>query len=227
MSEQPPHLCPRCGATRTINTWFCEVCSFDFTKGAEATQAMAATGPSVRFTGTLGPSEGTVPNFWQRRSRRGKTGIVAGAVILTLWGIGSVSGAGGSSSRDQNILPAADEIEETPSPRPTPTERPTPRPTPTERATPQPTPAPTIAPTPAPTPQPTPVPTPAPTPAPTPTPESRAGCDPAYPDPGVCIPPPPPDLNCGDIPYRRFTVLAPDPHGFDGNDNDGIGCESD
>lgn len=47
-------------------------------------------------------------------------------------------------------------------------------------------------------------------------------CDPAYPT--VCIPPPPPDLDCGDIPYRRFTVLAPDPHHFDG-DHDGIGCE--
>lgn len=49
------------------------------------------------------------------------------------------------------------------------------------------------------------------------------GCDPAYPT--VCIPPPPPDLDCGDVPYRRFTVLAPDPHRFDG-DHDGIGCES-
>jgi competence protein ComEC len=48
-------------------------------------------------------------------------------------------------------------------------------------------------------------------------------CDPAYPD--VCIPPPPPDLDCGDIPYKRFRVLPPDPHRFDG-DKDGIGCES-
>ena len=48
------------------------------------------------------------------------------------------------------------------------------------------------------------------------------GCDPAYPD--VCIPPPPPDLDCGEIPHRRFRVLPPDPHRFDG-DNDGIGCE--
>ena len=48
-------------------------------------------------------------------------------------------------------------------------------------------------------------------------------CSPAY--PGVCIPPPPPDLDCGDIPYRRFSVLPPDPHHFDG-DNNGIGCES-
>jgi micrococcal nuclease len=48
-------------------------------------------------------------------------------------------------------------------------------------------------------------------------------CDPSYPD--VCIPPPPPDLDCGDIPYRNFQVLPPDPHYFDG-DGDGIGCET-
>jgi len=58
-------------------------------------------------------------------------------------------------------------------------------------------------------------------PAPPPPPKN---CDPAYPT--VCIPPPPPDLDCGQIPYRNFVVLAPDPHRFDGSDNDGIGCES-
>ena len=47
-------------------------------------------------------------------------------------------------------------------------------------------------------------------------------CDRAY--PGVCIPSPPPDLNCGDIEHRGFVVLPPDPHGFDG-DRDGVGCE--
>jgi micrococcal nuclease len=47
-------------------------------------------------------------------------------------------------------------------------------------------------------------------------------CDPAYPD--ACIPPPPPDLDCSDIAERRFTVLPPDPHHFDG-DRNGIGCE--
>ncbi|WP_114313566.1 thermonuclease family protein [Thermus caldifontis] len=47
-------------------------------------------------------------------------------------------------------------------------------------------------------------------------------CDPSYPT--VCIPPPPPDLDCTDIPYRRFKVLPPDPHRFD-RDGDGIGCE--
>jgi micrococcal nuclease len=49
-------------------------------------------------------------------------------------------------------------------------------------------------------------------------------CDPSYPD--VCIPPPPPDLNCGDVPYKNIRVVGDDPHGFDGNDNDGLGCES-
>lgn len=59
-------------------------------------------------------------------------------------------------------------------------------------------------------------------------------CDPAYPD--VCIPPAPPDLDCGDISERRFRVYLEtdsdvpsgltdfDPHRFDG-DEDGIGCE--
>ena len=54
-----------------------------------------------------------------------------------------------------------------------------------------------------------------------PTPEGNQ-CDPSYPD--VCIPPYPPDLDCGDIPYKNFRVLPPDPHRFDG-DKDGIGCE--
>jgi len=71
------------------------------------------------------------------------------------------------------------------------------------------------------------------TPAPAPTdmlsptnvpqPTEQTNCDPSYPT--VCIPPSPPDLDCGDIPYRNFTVLSPDPHRFDG-DNDGVGCES-
>jgi hypothetical protein len=92
--------------------------------------------------------------------------------------------------------------------------------------------APTAAPrTPAPTPPPS---TAAPTAAPRTTaptvaprtvaPTSRTNCHPAYPT--VCIPPAPPDLDCGDITHRFFTVLPPDPHKFDGNDNDGIGCES-
>lgn len=53
--------------------------------------------------------------------------------------------------------------------------------------------------------------------------QSRVTCDAAYPD--VCIPSPPPDLNCEDIEHRNFGVLPPDPHKFD-RDKDGIGCES-
>ena len=48
-------------------------------------------------------------------------------------------------------------------------------------------------------------------------------CDTSYPD--FCIPSPPPDLDCKDISQKKFRVLQPDPHRFDG-DNDGIGCES-
>lgn len=50
-----------------------------------------------------------------------------------------------------------------------------------------------------------------------------SNCHPSYPT--VCIPYPPPDLNCTDISYRNFQVLPPDPHNFDRN-NDGWGCES-
>ncbi|MBD2255678.1 thermonuclease family protein [Nostoc parmelioides] len=47
-------------------------------------------------------------------------------------------------------------------------------------------------------------------------------CDSSYPD--FCIPPNSPDLDCHDIPYRRFRVNQPDPHGFD-RERDGVGCE--
>lgn len=51
---------------------------------------------------------------------------------------------------------------------------------------------------------------------------SAGKCDPSY--PGVCIPPPPPDLDCADI-GRKVAVRPPDPHRLDG-DGDGWGCES-
>ncbi|MFN3331908.1 MAG: endonuclease/exonuclease/phosphatase family protein [Caldilinea sp.] len=71
----------------------------------------------------------------------------------------------------------------------------------------------------------------APRPTPTRTPTLRAptsrvqsttNCHPSYPT--VCIPPPPPDLDCPNIQERRFPVVGSDPHWFDG-DGDGIGCE--
>lgn len=62
--------------------------------------------------------------------------------------------------------------------------------------------------------------------APRTQPAPAAGsCDPSYPD--FCLTPGIPDLDCGDIEYRRFRVRPPDPRGFDGRDDDGIGCESD
>ncbi|MDQ3696146.1 MAG: hypothetical protein M3464_21395 [Chloroflexota bacterium] len=54
------------------------------------------------------------------------------------------------------------------------------------------------------------------------TPVLTSACAPSY--PGVCIPPSPPELDGGEIGVRRFMVVPPDPHGFDG-DHDGIGCE--
>jgi len=56
-----------------------------------------------------------------------------------------------------------------------------------------------------------------------PPPPTQPSCDPSYPD--VCIPPYPPDLDCGEIGYSNFRVVGNDPHGFD-RDKDGIGCES-
>jgi micrococcal nuclease len=51
---------------------------------------------------------------------------------------------------------------------------------------------------------------------------STGACHPSYPT--LCLSAAP-DLDCGDIPERRFPVLPPDPHRLDG-DGDGIGCES-
>ena len=59
-------------------------------------------------------------------------------------------------------------------------------------------------------------------------PPAQQRCHPSYPD--FCIAPPPPDLDCPQIPANRrpFRVLhnvrSPDPHGFD-RDRDGRGCE--
>ncbi|MGC1133446.1 MAG: hypothetical protein WA941_11520 [Nitrososphaeraceae archaeon] len=56
------------------------------------------------------------------------------------------------------------------------------------------------------------------------TSNENENCDSSYPD--VCIPSPPPDLNCNDVPSKNIKVEGGgDPHGFD-RDPDGIGCES-
>ena len=51
---------------------------------------------------------------------------------------------------------------------------------------------------------------------------SGDNCSPSYPT--ICIPPPPPDLDCSDINGNSFLVLPPDLHRLDG-DKDGTGCE--
>lgn len=56
------------------------------------------------------------------------------------------------------------------------------------------------------------------------TPPSTA-CDSSY--QGVCVPPPPPDLDCPDLARRKIplpvTVVGSDPHELD-PDGDGLGC---
>ncbi len=47
-------------------------------------------------------------------------------------------------------------------------------------------------------------------------------CHPSYQT--VCVPSPPPELACADIPHRNFPVIGLDPHQFD-PDRDGLGCE--
>lgn len=85
-------------------------------------------------------------------------------------------------------------------------------------------PAPTAAPAPQPTSAPVPTAVPAPTAVP---PRDPSRCAPSYPT--VCIPPPPPDLDCPEIRYQDFLVIYnvpdPDPHDFD-RDRDGVGCET-
>ena len=125
-----------------------------------------------------------------------------------------------SGGRFERASPASQcEIEENcDSPTPTTSNTPTATSTPTATRTPTTPPTPTVAP-------PTATPTrAAPTATATATPtQPERPCDPSY--PGVCIPPAPPDLDCPQITFRRFKVIPPDPHGFDG-DRDGIGCES-
>lgn len=49
-----------------------------------------------------------------------------------------------------------------------------------------------------------------------------ASCHPSYVN--VCIPPPPPDLDCSDLDECDIEVQGSDPHRLD-RDHDGIACE--
>ncbi|MEM8531622.1 MAG: hypothetical protein AAGF95_12320 [Chloroflexota bacterium] len=126
-------------------------------------------------------------------------GIIT-CIVLVVWAVSSFAQAQGEQSVYLPLIIRGGEAQSTPTATPEP---------PLPTATPEP-PLPTATPEPPP-------------PTATPEPTVEPNCHPSYPT--VCIPPPPPDLNCSDIPYNDFTVLPPDPHNFDGN-NDGIGCES-
>ena len=63
---------------------------------------------------------------------------------------------------------------------------------------------------------------PLPTAAPVQPTAAQSNCHPSY--VGACVPYPPPDLNCGDIPGNNIQVVGPDVHDLDGN-KDGIACE--
>jgi micrococcal nuclease len=52
-------------------------------------------------------------------------------------------------------------------------------------------------------------------------PGATTTCEPSYPT--RCLPPPPPDLDCGDLDGGDLVVRPPDPHRLDG-DGDGIAC---
>ena len=66
-----------------------------------------------------------------------------------------------------------------------------------------------------------------PPPPPAGPPQPSGSCAASYPD--FCIAPPPPDLDCAEVPGTNFRVRwdvpDPDPHHVDG-DRDGVGCES-
>lgn len=67
---------------------------------------------------------------------------------------------------------------------------------------------------------------------PTPAPPAEGGCHPSY--SGACVPTGFSDVDCaggsgngpGYVSEKRFRVVGPDVYGLDGNDGDGIACES-
>jgi len=57
---------------------------------------------------------------------------------------------------------------------------------------------------------------------PDPAPQPGGGCDPNY---SGCVPISSADLDCADVGFS-VQIIGVDIHGLDGNDNDGLGCES-
>ena len=238
--------CPLCGAARLGDKRFCASCGNDYGEVLDFSNRdvePTAAAPTVRFAG--GPEAAHAPpNFWQRRSRRGKTSIVGISAVLALAFIANLNGSASadepSDSSPAGASIAADEelatAEPTERPTPTPTERPTPEvtekptPAPTVKPTPVPTPVPTAVPTPRPTPVPTAVPTPVPAPVLTVAPPPPPSCHGSY--QGGCLIPGIGDYDCaggsGNGPnYIAGPIYVVGYDEFDlDRDGDGVGCES-
>jgi hypothetical protein len=158
--------------------------------------------------------------------RRAALALIAATIVALITAAGFVRAATPDCTVDQCIYLPLIQKAGSPGGAPKPTMTTTATATPARTSTPTITVG--ISPTPTDTPTGTPTTTVTPTRTRTPSPTATPTRDPnqcAIEYPTVCIPPPPPDLNCPDITYRNFTVLQPDRHRFDGN-NDGIGCET-
>jgi hypothetical protein len=221
----------------------CGVCFYDFAAGTRNNSGgdpqVVEEQPRVRFTGTPDETSGP-PNWWQRRSRRGKGSVLLGSALAALLVVGNMGGKpGGTGSGSES--PSNQGSEQTAQtqgqPTPDPTVEPTSTPTaePTVAPTPTPTPAPTATPTPKPTPAPTAKPTPAPTPKPTAKPKPKAtaapaSCSTSY--QGACLKLGIGDYDCaggsGNGPnYVKGPIYVVGDDIFDlDRDGDGIACEN-
>jgi hypothetical protein len=219
----------------------CGVCFYDFAAGTRNNSGgdpqVVEEQPRVRFTGTPDETSGP-PNWWQRRSRRGKGSVLLGSALAALLVVGNMGGnPGGTGSGSES--PSNQGSEQTAQtqgqPTPDPTTTPTPTAEPTVAQTPTPTPTPTATPTPKPTPAPTAKPTPAPTPKPTAKPKPKAtaapaSCSTSY--QGACLKLGIGDYDCaggsGNGPnYVKGPIYVVGDDIFDlDRDGDGIACEN-
>ncbi|KKR49645.1 MAG: WD40 domain protein beta Propeller [Candidatus Curtissbacteria bacterium GW2011_GWA1_40_16] len=149
---------------------------------------------------------GLLNRIIKRELSRKQSSLGLGAILIILFVLIGITAPPNEKSGSKVKGETATQEIASPSPENSPTPSPSPL---TSSPSPSPSPAKTVVSSPSPTTQPN-------------SSSARSGCDSSYPT--VCIAPPPPDLDCKDVSYKRFKVLPPDPHNFDGN-HDGVGCE--